>query len=70
MGGNYGNRNQHGNRKNFRGKRTFNHASGRGRKDESSQNQWQSNERLLETEAGITTYVSDVKGFHAIIKSR
>lgn len=31
---------------------------------------WQTDRRLLETDVGITEYISECKGFHGIIKSR
>lgn len=76
MGGNYRNQNQ---RNNFRGgrggrggfKRNFNSRNDgeRGERDQ-SKNQWQTNERLSEPDAGITQFISTAKGFQGIIKSR
>lgn len=74
MGGNFGNRKHRGNhRNNFRGGRGRGgrgNRNGSGGNRDNSKSQWQTKERLTEPEVGITQYISDLKGFHGIIKSR
>lgn len=70
---NRGGRNQYqrggrgGNRGGFRGR---GRGGGSFQKYDKRDNNWQTSERLLETEAGITQFVSADEGFHGIIKSR
>lgn len=44
--------------------------SGHQKKPHQQNNDWQTDERLLENDVGITKYISEVEGFHGIIKSR
>lgn len=61
-GGNRGNGGHRGNRQNFHNKNK-NH-------ENPKNTSWQTDKRLLETDVGITEFISDCKGFHGIIKSR
>lgn len=52
----------------FNKKNNFNRNKGRFNKP--VDNTWQTDKRLMEHNVGITQYVSDIEGFHGVIKAR
>ena len=52
----------------FHNKQRFN--KNKGNFNQNYDKSWQTDKRLLECDVGITKYISDIEGFHGIIKAR
>jgi len=52
----------------FHNKQRFN--KNKGNFNQNYDKSWQTDKRLLEDNVGITKYISDIEGFHGIIKAR
>jgi hypothetical protein len=60
-----------GDRRHFnKNNKNFNRQRNQNNHNKSYNNEWQTEERLLETDVGINKFISDVEGFQGIIKAR
>lgn len=54
----------------FNKNQKYNKFNNKGNFNKNYDNSWQTDKRLLEENVGINKYISDIEGFHGIIKAR